>query len=62
MRTPEYKTLRQLVEGIREEAPEGEVQTYYMNSDGSRGARKETDKDIADNMRDYWKCMQSGAS
>ena len=39
MRTPEYKTLRQLVEGIREEAPNGELMFYHKFPDGSISGR-----------------------
>lgn len=38
------KTYRQLC-NTRDIAPNGEVQTYYANPDGTRGARKEEDKE-----------------
>ena len=56
----EPKSYKQLC-NTRDAAPNGEVQTYYANPDGTRGARKETDKDIADKMRGFWACQQSGA-
>jgi len=50
----------------RDTAPNGEVQTYYMNPDGTRGARKlteaEENKEITDNMRSYWANLNGGSA